>query len=610
MHSGNGDIQCSLDFRRPVRCIRYVICALRPSYLINISLLLMLSSTGYGEDYLSFHEYTFSFNYNENYVYQWNATAGAYSENEKNTFTWTAPEVNTPTKVVISVQVSDKGCSCKASDSIEIQVIPKKETEQKADVRSNSMNSSLINVNAGLAPALPQNNSENTTALIPLEDASKPNAIYQDLDNVSAIENVTSENRTEPLLHELIQNETAAASRINTSEDSLNQDTVAVGQEESALQDNPSDPNMNQEPALSDTDNASSVETSDQIPVPSEGGNLKEEEIDLINSVEIPAAVEAESKFADPTTPSDQAPVLSQDVEDRSEIIVASSDPPEDPSSIGDEKTALKQDDHDPMICTLSFDDGTQVDIIFVEPNSFNDETYVILRETGEESLEGFIRASDPNNETLISNTTARLNSITPESNANQTDIRINQTEIAENMAEVAMGQPEQSIAPSDSSPTNGNAQADLSQAENNSQPEPPQANGVVPAVMLKASEGSEGQLNDATVSDDLSSAPAAIPDAASNPSPTSGDAQEDLSQAKDDAQPEPSQASDLTQADVPQASEGAEEKPNAAACSGEGPCLGCDTVHHFESAREYRILSGADDQPERSRGNPGLTGM
>lgn len=420
------------------------------SVLYVVLLLLLSCSIASATEYSSGLQYTFSFNYNENYIYKWGATVGSYSEDDRNVFTWTAPDVDAPANVVISVRVLDRRCSCETSDSIEIRVLPD-ETEPKPEVAFDITNSSIDEENEEIVLNPGQNYSENITLLNPEENARTAEVIIQDPDEVQSQKNTVfeTENGTSPLLMESNLTDNVTPSSINISDGDESKDAESVGQNESAAAFD-AGPDDGQALAMSG-DSSSAVTSPDETTSPAWEG-------------EIGAGMAAD-------------PVPAE----------------EDATAVGGPADADDQTPTD-QICTLSFDDGTEVDIIFIESSSFNDETYVISHEAPEDFGESGPQSRIAHNDTLVANTTTMLNSLIPESTEEGTDIEVNQTLIEENVAGLAKGQPDRSAVQPDSFQADGNAQANLG-----AQPETSQANDLVQADTPQAIAGAEDPSGAAT---------------------------------------------------------------------------------------------------------------
>jgi len=335
-----------------------------------------LCPTSFATDFYSGHQYTFSFTYNENYIYQWSASTGNYQENDKNTFAWTAPEVKTPTEVPISLLVIDKTCSCHSNSNTIITVLPREEIKLKTESSSNSTNSTPINDSIKL-PQILSNNTENSTIVIPIGNDTILDPASESLENVTAPVNLTLDavSVTDSASLDSSQNDTTTNLDVPENSRELN---LAANEQEinlTTLSQPKSDPNANLDNALAKEQKT--TETSSQVDPSQFVADLAEDRVDQSGTTENPSGMESVNKEVDQ----------------------------KGPNTISDAST-------------LTFSDGTKVDVAFVENDPVSSTTFVTLHGDDTEQGEiaersGIISGSDDsNNAGSLLNTTSISNDL------------------------------------------------------------------------------------------------------------------------------------------------------------------------------------------------------
>ena len=367
-------------FPRTIRSHPIEICISWTSWLSLGFLFLFLCSAGAATDFYSGHQYTFNSTFNENYIYQWSASTGNYEENGQDTLAWVAPNVNSPTSVTISLLVIDKTCSCHSNSNTIITVLPLEETKLKTESSSNSTNSTPIN-DSIKPPQILSNNTGNSTVVIPIENDTILDPASESLENVTAPVNLTLDavSATDSASLDSSQNDTTTNLDVPENSRELN---LAPNEQEinlTTLSQPKSDPNANLDNALAKEQ--TTTETSSQVDPSQFVADLAEDRVDQSGTTENPSGMESVNK----------------EVDQKGTNIISDAS-------------------------TLTFSDGTKVDVAFVENDPVSSTTFVTLHGDDTEQSEIISGSDDSNNAGSLLNTTSISNST-----FNQADNRINQ---------------------------------------------------------------------------------------------------------------------------------------------------------------------------------------
>jgi hypothetical protein len=335
------------------------IFSLRNFSIFIIMLFSSLCLTGVSTSYVSGHEYEFNFDYNENYIYQWSVSSGDYQENDKNTFTWRAPEVNATTEVTISVLITDKTCSCQSMDSKTVTVLPNEETKLSTKSLSNS---SDLAISTNSTDKLYNNNESMPISANLTQNESIP--IQEGNDTKLDPASEYPENITAP---ENLLSKAEIENGPTFSDLDQNDTETDVG----VLESNPE-----QDLATSGYENDTTTESH---PILDTNANQMTDEVDLAEAAENPSVTESATDAAEQ--------------EDQNLIM---------------------------EISTLSFSDGTKVDVAFVEGNSESSTTFAKLQEDNTEWSEIISGSADSNNVDSLHNTTSISNSTINQKEENQ----------------------------------------------------------------------------------------------------------------------------------------------------------------------------------------------
>ena len=470
------------------------------------------------------------------------------------------------------------------AEAITETIVKGKTDKLTTKASSNSTNSSLTeNENKTASQDILKNNTENATAAMVSINDTKVDLVYINQDNATEITNTTSKsdlaiNQSDVLMNPTAEAEDSIAEAGNQSETDGDLLEGAANQNETAdkssetldevkaleqVEQNvkndiytivviPIGNNTMFGPASESLENVTEpanliLITEPKTDSPSQYSGKGDTDINLImpenskeqilesDMQETDSIIESQPK-SDPNNALAKEPTTtetpyqvdpSQFVADLADDVVDQAGTAEDPSGMESDNKEVDQKDPNTIfdVSTLSFSDGTKVDVVFAESSSGSDTTYVMLHEEGTGLSESSLRTDGSDSIASLVNTTA-----ISESAINQTDHKINQTETTDMIPKIAAIEPNSADNSKNLSNT-GAVTVDIAAKPPEQVNPPPESTSVQPES-LESSGAEENPPDIADSSADQTIAVAALPDA---PATSPGQVE-----AQPDATPEP----------------------------------------------------------------------